>query len=140
MSIKRDMEVVHLSEDVLRQHRAEPFVMKLYLIEARLTAGLEQLESFAGNPGNHTSHPWEYASDDAFVADLRLLRESLVAANAGVLVASGPLASLWQQAKTFGFHLASLDIRQHSDVHLSLIHIGRCRRIERGRYRWSPDH
>ena len=117
ISIKQDMEVVHLPEDVIRQHRAEPFVMKLYLIEARLTAGLAQLESFAGNPGNHTSHPWEYASDDAFVADLRLLRESLVAANAGVLVASGPLASLWQQAKTFGFHLASLDIRQHSDVH-----------------------
>ena len=117
VSIKRDLELLHLPDDVIRQHRAEPFVMKLYLIEARLTAGLEQLESFSGNPGSHTTHPWEYKSEDAFVDDLRLLRESLIAANAGVLVSSGPLASLWQQAKTFGFHLAALDIRQHSDVH-----------------------
>jgi phosphoenolpyruvate carboxylase len=91
VSIKRDLEVLQLPDDVIRQHRAEPFVMKLYLIEARLTAGLEQLESFSGNPGSHTTHPWEYKSDDAFDDDLRLLRESLIAANAGVLVASGPL-------------------------------------------------
>ena len=51
-----------------------------------------------------------------FVADLRLVQESLAAAGAS-RQAFGELQQLIWQAETFGFHLASLEIRQHSAVH-----------------------
>lgn len=57
-----------------------------------------------------------YPSPDAARADLALLAESLLAAGAA-RVAFGELASLRWQLDTFGFHLAALEVRQHSDVH-----------------------
>ena len=51
-----------------------------------------------------------------FLADLRLVQESLAAAGA-TRQAFGELQQLIWQAETFGFHLASLEIRQHSAVH-----------------------
>jgi phosphoenolpyruvate carboxylase len=57
-----------------------------------------------------------YASPDEFVADLRLAQASLADAGA-VRQAYGELLHLIWQAETFGFHLASLEVRQHSQVH-----------------------
>ncbi|HLM54531.1 MAG TPA: phosphoenolpyruvate carboxylase [Pyrinomonadaceae bacterium] len=57
-----------------------------------------------------------YPDAEAFVADLRLLRESLTA-NAGLRVARTLLDPLIRQAETFGFHLHTLDVRQHARVH-----------------------
>ena len=47
------------------------------------------------------------------IADLRLLQESLVAVGAW-RVADAAVAPVIRTAETFGFHLASLDIRQNS--------------------------
>src|SRR5207237_8573561 len=55
--------------------------------------------------------PGRYESADAFVADLRTLQQSLLAAGAD-RVAGGELQHLIWQAQTFGFHLASLEVRQ----------------------------
>ena len=57
-----------------------------------------------------------YARAADFLADLRLVQESLAAAGAS-RQAFGELQQLIWQAETFGFHLASLEIRQHSAVH-----------------------
>src|SRR5690349_804706 len=57
-----------------------------------------------------------YPGPAGFVADLRLVRESLAAAGA-VTQAHGELQNLIWQAETFGFHLAGLEVRQHSEVH-----------------------
>ena len=57
-----------------------------------------------------------YSSVADFLADLRLVQSSLVAAGA-VRQAYGELQHLIWQAETFGFHLASLEVRQHSGVH-----------------------
>src|SRR5215468_2194423 len=51
-----------------------------------------------------------------FLADLRLVQGSLVAAGAAGQ-AFGELQNLIWQAETFGFHAASLEVRQHSSVH-----------------------
>ncbi len=51
-----------------------------------------------------------------FLADLRLVQESLALAGAP-RQAFGELQHLIWQAETFGFHLAELEIRQHSAVH-----------------------
>jgi phosphoenolpyruvate carboxylase len=57
-----------------------------------------------------------YPSADAFAADLRLVRDSL-AENRGERLARLHLDPLLRQVETFGFHLHSLDVRQHARVH-----------------------
>jgi phosphoenolpyruvate carboxylase len=57
-----------------------------------------------------------YGGCAEFLHDLRLVQESLTAAGA-VRQAFGELQHLIWQAETFGFHLAGLEIRQHSAVH-----------------------
>src|SRR5262249_14788342 len=52
----------------------------------------------------------------ACLADLRVVQDSLRAAGAA-RQAFGELQSLIWQAETFGFHAASLEVRQHSAVH-----------------------
>lgn len=59
---------------------------------------------------------YETAGD--FASDLRLVRHSL-AANGGERIARLLLDPLIRQVETFGFHLHTLDIRQHSRVHRS---------------------
>ena len=57
-----------------------------------------------------------YPGPAEFLADLRTVQESLAAAGA-VQQARGELQHLIWQAETFGFHLAGLEVRQHSEVH-----------------------
>jgi len=57
-----------------------------------------------------------YASPDDLLQDLRVLRDSLARAGASRL-AHGELQHLVWQVETFGFHLAELEVRQHSKVH-----------------------
>jgi phosphoenolpyruvate carboxylase len=57
-----------------------------------------------------------YGKPADLLADLRTVQDSLVAANAP-RQAYGELQHLIWQVETFGFHLAELEIRQHSGVH-----------------------
>jgi phosphoenolpyruvate carboxylase len=57
-----------------------------------------------------------YGGAADFVADLRLVQSTLAATGA-VRQAYGELQHLIWQAETFGFHLAGLEVRQHSQVH-----------------------
>jgi phosphoenolpyruvate carboxylase len=57
-----------------------------------------------------------YRSATDLLNDLRATQESLAAAGAKRL-AYGELQHLIWQAETFGFHLAELEVRQHSHVH-----------------------
>ncbi len=57
-----------------------------------------------------------YSDAASFIEDLLIIRDSL-AAHAGGELAEGLLDPLVRQAETFGFHLHTLDIRQHARVH-----------------------
>lgn len=57
-----------------------------------------------------------YADCDDFIADLRVVQDSLAKAGA-VRQAYGPLQDLIWQAQTFGFHMVEMEFRQHSLVH-----------------------
>ncbi|MUL39684.1 phosphoenolpyruvate carboxylase [Streptomonospora sp. PA3] len=57
-----------------------------------------------------------YRGPQEFLAELRRVQESLSLAGAD-RQANGELQHLIWQAETFGFHLAELEIRQHSEVH-----------------------
>lgn len=97
-------------------HRAdEPYRRALSEIYARLAAThpiltgqpAPRAPSFAAPP---------YGGPDAFRADLAVLRDSLVS-NHGVVFEDDRLAGLITAADVFGFHMATLDLRQNSDVH-----------------------
>jgi len=68
-------------------------------------------------PSNETT----YNSSKEFLHDLELIRKSLVD-NKGEALSKGTLQQLIRNVETFGFHLATLDIRQHKKVHTASIH------------------
>jgi phosphoenolpyruvate carboxylase len=61
-------------------------------------------------------HPHAYRSAGEFANDIALMRGSL-AENKGERIARRLLDPLMRQVQTFGFHLHTLDIRQHARVH-----------------------
>ncbi|MDQ3686783.1 MAG: phosphoenolpyruvate carboxylase, partial [Acidobacteriota bacterium] len=61
-----------------------------------------------------------YPDAENYVADLRLLRESLTEGG-GERLARLMLDPLTRQVETFGFHLHTLDVRQHARVHTRAI-------------------
>lgn len=65
-------------------------------------------------------HPNSYASAQEFARDLNVLRSSLIA-NRGQRLAKLLLDPLLRKGHTFGFHLSSLDIRQHARVHAAAL-------------------
>ncbi len=66
------------------------------------------------------THVDAYPDAETFIADLKLLRESL-ADNNGERLARLLLDPLLRQVSTFGFHLHTLDFRQHARVHTRAI-------------------
>lgn len=65
------------------------------------------------------SQPYKNSSD--FSRDLDVLYRSLID-NGSDILAKGRLRSLRRAVSVFGFHLASVDLRQNSDVHERTIH------------------
>nr|WP_202567376.1 phosphoenolpyruvate carboxylase [Agreia sp. COWG] len=61
-----------------------------------------------------------YAEPSQLIADLRVLQNSLRQAGSN-RSANGELQNLIWQVETFGFHLAELEVRQHSKVHRQAI-------------------
>jgi phosphoenolpyruvate carboxylase len=103
------------SPDVSGHRIDEPYRRALIGIYARLAATARQL-------GVHhilrqavgTAQP--YATPENFTADLQILVDSLHEHH-GAMLAKPRLATLRRAAEIFGFHLATLDMRQSSDVH-----------------------
>jgi len=61
-----------------------------------------------------------YAGPEELLADLDVVQRSLAAAGA-TRVGYGDLQKLVWQVQTFGFHLAELEVRQHSQVHAAAL-------------------
>lgn len=66
------------------------------------------------------SDPSAYSAE-AFERDLLMIGRSLTESGLGTLATGGPLFETVLRVRTFGLHLASLDIRQHSDIHLTAV-------------------
>jgi len=69
---------------------------------------------------DHPQHRDAYPNAREFSGDLHLMRQSL-AENKGERLAAQLLDPLIRQAQTFGFHLHTLDIRQHARVHAQAV-------------------
>jgi phosphoenolpyruvate carboxylase len=95
------------SLDPTPEHRSAPELYRRFLgfVGRRLVAAADRPQD-----------PEAYASPGEFVRDLRLIRDSL-AANRGERIARASVDPLLRQVETFGFHLHTLDIREHARVH-----------------------
>jgi len=97
-------------------HRAdEPYRRALIGIYARLASTARALGA-TNILRKEVGHAEPYGSAAEFSADLQTLVESLVA-NHGEVLVRPRLSTLTRAADIFGFHLASLDMRQSSDIH-----------------------
>lgn len=104
-SLERDAAEVDLPPGIDRRHRHEPYRLKLDYMLARLE---KLLDGAGGEP--------RYRSDD-YCADLDLLDRALRDRGFDQVADYGRLARVRVLARSFGFRLASLDVRQHSRVH-----------------------
>ena len=90
-------------DSVSEARELEPYRQALTIIRSRL------MDTRDGGP--HA-----YSNPTELLADLALIDASL-RENRGLLMATGRLARTRGLAATIGFHLAALDIRQHTDHH-----------------------
>jgi phosphoenolpyruvate carboxylase len=97
----------------------EPYRRALIGMYARLAGTLRDLTGTEAL--RHALPPQNgYASADELLADLRVIEASLRHHHAAALI--GPrLAPLLRAVQVFGFHLATVDLRQSSDKHEAVI-------------------
>ncbi len=89
-------------------------------IYARLSANYVALTGKAPIPAPRTM-ALPYALADDFRTDLVILAAGLATDGDGVLASSGALGRLIRAVDIFGFHLATLDLRQNSAVHEAVL-------------------
>jgi phosphoenolpyruvate carboxylase len=89
------------------RHRHMPYRAFLRLVAARLKA-------------TYDDHAFPYESPSEFVADLELIADSL-RANKGRHAGLFAVRRLLRRARTFGFYIATVDIRQNALVHRRVI-------------------
>ncbi|WP_043699274.1 phosphoenolpyruvate carboxylase [Tepidimonas taiwanensis] len=103
------------SPDTNAHRRDEPYRRALIGMYARLAATLRELTG--GEAARHAVAPQNpYPGAEAFLADLRVLHDALVEQGCAALT-EPRLKPLMRAVEVFGFHLATLDLRQSSDQH-----------------------
>ena len=107
------------SPDTNAHRLDEPYRRALTGMYARLAATLKELTG--GEAARHAVAPQNPYLDPAeFLADLRTIEASLLAHHGAALVAQR-LHPLMRAVEVFGFHLASVDLRQSSDQHEAVV-------------------
>ncbi len=103
------------SPDTNEHRQDEPYRRALTGMYARLAATLKDLTG--GDAARHAVAPQNpYPSAEAFLADLRVIHASLCSHHCEALAAMR-LQPLMRAVEVFGFHLATVDLRQSSDQH-----------------------
>ncbi len=102
-SVSKDIASLsgEIQEEDLKD-QSEIYRVKVFLMHSKLRNTIEE-----------RGH--RYGSAEEFVHDLDVINESLHS-NKGEIISESRILPLLYKAKTFGFHLASLDIRQNSSV------------------------
>jgi phosphoenolpyruvate carboxylase len=112
-------ELAERSPDHNPHREDEPYRRALTGMYARLASTLHELTGTEAL--RHAVAPQNpYASAEEFLADLRVIEASLKTHHADALI-SPRLAPLMRAVQVFGFHLATVDLRQSSDQHEAVI-------------------
>ncbi len=107
------------SPDTNAHRMDEPYRRALTGMYARLAATLTHLTG--GEAARHAVAPQDpYASAEALLTDLHTIQASLLAHHGAALVRQR-LAPLIRTVDVFGFHLATVDLRQSSDQHEAVV-------------------
>ncbi|MEI8028172.1 MAG: phosphoenolpyruvate carboxylase [Comamonadaceae bacterium] len=107
------------SPDANEHRKDEPYRRALIGVYARLAATLKDLTG--GDAARHAVAPQNaYKAAEEFLSDLRIIEASLLAHHGAALVAQR-LHPLIRAVEVFGFHLASVDLRQSSDQHEAVV-------------------
>lgn len=107
------------SPDTSEHRLDEPYRRALTGIYARLAATLQELTG--GEAARHAVAPQNpYPDAQAFLADLRVIESSLQEHH-GMALAAERLHPLIRAVEVFGFHLATVDLRQSSDQHEAVV-------------------
>ena len=116
VGVSPEMQALAASSPDTNEHRLdEPYRRALTGIYARLAATLQALSG--GEAARHAVAPQNaYANAEEFLAQLRTIDASLQAHH-GAALATERLQPLIRAVEVFGFHLATVDLRQSSDQH-----------------------
>jgi len=111
-SVAKDLDLLPEIEDRFRRLNVEePYRLKATAIRHRLTlTGKRHATGAEHVPGR------DYESTEQLLADLNLMRDSLLA-NRGELIATGLLERIIRTVSSVGITHATMDIREHSDAH-----------------------
>jgi phosphoenolpyruvate carboxylase len=111
-SLARDAEALPITyATVSRFNAEEPYRLKLSYARVRLQRTRDRLaDGTPHEPGR------DYLGLDELIADLTLIRESMLAGG-DRLIADGAILRLIRTATAMGLGLATLDVREHSGKH-----------------------
>jgi len=126
-SLEQDRQAIPMDAGRQARFAQEPYSLKLRFIAQRLQASLGELETIGdyraivAGAGVDLHRGIAYHDADQLLSDLTVMQESLRSIHSDLMADTGGLAQLITQVRTFGFHLATLDVRQHSDEHLPVL-------------------
>jgi len=108
------------SGDLNAARADEPYRRAITGIYARLAATYQTVTGrVPPRPASVSAAP--YPDAESLRADLYVLEQSLMSESKAGQNAGGALARLSRAVETFGFHLATLDLRQNADVHARVV-------------------
>ena len=93
----------------------EPYRLKCGFIHERLHATRRRITERSKHRSGR-----DYLSSEELIGDLQVMARSLEA-NHGGLISGGSLARLIRTVAAFGFRMATMDIREHSEKHHDLL-------------------
>lgn len=102
------LDTVNIDPEIRRVYIHEPFRLWVNILLARIDAQL-------ASPSQILYPVAEYS------ADIEFMRKALVESGFDTIASYGRLERIRVLLKTFGFHLAALDVRQHSDIYGSTV-------------------
>jgi phosphoenolpyruvate carboxylase len=112
-----------VAELLARRNPYEPYRQKCTYIREKLLRSLDYASRHVPDWGSAEPLPPEgmfYHRAGELLAELRVIERSL-RENAGAAVADGALYDMIRQVEVFGLHVATLDIRQHSERHTAAL-------------------
>ena len=115
-SLAEDTRLANLMfGDQPNPHPQEPYRRKLEIMQYRIRRNLDLTLRAMDGDAVRFDEPG-YASAQAFLDDLSLIRDSLVS-HGDRSISQGELLDLTLLVQTFGFHLLQMDVRQESTRH-----------------------
>jgi phosphoenolpyruvate carboxylase len=117
------LDLASTSQDQSPHRQDEPYRLAISAVMARLSLSFHYL---IGNEVSfHVESNWAenfkaYANADELLVDLNIIANSLIE-NHGELLVYPRLGKLIKAVETFGFHLATIDLRQSSDIHEAVL-------------------